>query len=189
MDKTALLTFNPELKHKWRAVLDQVLSWNKWDTEDELAWLCEAASMSKQILELGSYCGVSTKVMALANPAAKIRAIDLWHDAGTHEEFCGRLKGEIAAGQVTFDQMKTSDGILKVSKQLPRFDMVFIDAGHTYEFVHSDIVMTLPLLTKNAILSGHDYRVNLPEDGVTKAVCELVPTHKVVADSIWAAVV
>lgn len=189
MEKASLLTFNPELKHKWRRVLDQVLCLNKWDSEDEIAWLCEAASMSSNILELGSYQATSTKAMALANPDAVIHCIDAWDDAGTFDVFQDRMKDEIASGRVTFNRMVTEVGVPELAHRGEIFDMVFIDAGHTYECVMSDIITSGPLLSPNSILCGHDYRVKLPEDGVTKAVCELVPDHKVVADSIWAAIV
>lgn len=54
----------------------------------------------------------------------------------------------------------------------PYFDMVFIDAEHTYEAVKEDIFLWRPLVRKGGILSGHDYG-SYPE--VTKAVDKYLP--------------
>jgi len=54
----------------------------------------------------------------------------------------------------------------------PYFDMVFIDADHTYEAVKKDIELWKPLIRKGGILSGHDYGMY---HEVNKAVDECVP--------------
>ena len=52
-------------------------------------------------------------------------------------------------------------------------DFIFIDAGHTYEEVFSDIVAWLPKMKKGSIMAGHDYNAtNKPGGypGVQRAV-------------------
>jgi len=52
-----------------------------------------------------------------------------------------------------------------------KFDLVFIDADHSYESVKEDIEVWLPRVKKGGYLSGHDY--GPPWEGVIKAVDEL----------------
>lgn len=54
----------------------------------------------------------------------------------------------------------------------PYFDMVFIDAIHTYEAMKEDVSLWMPLVKEGGILSGHDYG-SYP--GVTQAIDELLP--------------
>jgi len=54
----------------------------------------------------------------------------------------------------------------------PYFDMVFIDADHTYKAVKEDITLWKPLIRKGGILSGHDYG---SYSEVAEAVDECLP--------------
>lgn len=51
----------------------------------------------------------------------------------------------------------------------PHFDLVYIDALHTYEACLYDINAWLPKVKKNGFIGGHDYA---PEKGVFRAVNE-----------------
>lgn len=66
------------------------------------------------------------------------------------------------------------------------FDMVFIDAEHTYEGVKADIERWLPKVRKGGVISGHDYG-NLPRfPGVAKAVDEAFGTDiELDGDCTW----
>lgn len=180
------------LIEKWRSQLDAVSAANQWDTESELAWLAEQASSHDSILELGAFLGASTKIMALANPKAKIVVIDAWHDEGTREKFQGFLDPEIKEGRVTAIHANTSEGFKHIPEGFVP-DFVFIDAGHLYDDVKGDIENVGKLMERaetepsNLVISGHDYRHNLPQDGVTKAVNEAFQNVYFPADSIWAA--
>lgn len=176
----------PALVEKWKAVLDVVLPKNLYDTPCEIAWLCEAVQGVDNLLELGSHRGISTKAMLLANPNAFIRCVDLWEQPGTKDEFTEFLSDEISARRVSVIHGSTADGLRLLRSEGHRYGFAFIDAGHTAELVRSDIEGVLPLLLPGALLCGHDYRVDLPDDGVTKTVREMLPSHVVVTDSIWA---
>lgn len=52
------------------------------------------------------------------------------------------------------------------------FDLVFIDANHTYEYVKADVEAWLPKIKKGGTIAGHDYGL---EGGVKQAVDELFP--------------
>ena len=63
-----------------------------------------------------------------------------------------------------------------------RFDVVFIDAGHTYEEVKQDIIQWKP--KAKMIIAGHDYYPGV-WDGVVKAVDEAFGKPDGVAGTIW----
>jgi len=63
------------------------------------------------------------------------------------------------------------------------FDLVFLDADHSYEAVKADIETWLPLIRKKGILIGHDYG----EPGVVQAVDECFGTANIerLRATIW----
>ena len=67
------------------------------------------------------------------------------------------------------------------------FDLVFIDANHTYEFVKEDIDAWYPKVGKGGILAGHDWCEGFP--GVQQAVEEyFTPLKKAISlshNSVW----
>lgn len=69
----------------------------------------------------------------------------------------------------THDAAKTFDK--------PVFDLVFIDADHSYEGCKQDIEDWWPLVKTGGWLSGHDYANDEYNFGVTQAVDEFVLEH------------
>jgi cephalosporin hydroxylase len=61
-------------------------------------------------------------------------------------------------------------------------DVVFIDAGHTYEEVKADIIAWLPKVKKGGYISGHDYSFGW--ESVAKAVDEFF-TEKEITEYCW----
>jgi predicted O-methyltransferase YrrM len=174
-----------DLIQKWRAELDAVQHLNDWDSEPELSWIAEQASRASFVLEAGSFKGASTKIMVLANPNVKIVCLDDWADPGVLEIFQEALKDEIESGRVTMVRGNTTDGFNNLPEGFEP-DFTFIDAGHLYPDVEHDIRRTLEI-QKKGIISGHDYRHDIPSDGVNKAVHEAFPLGvDFPADSIWA---
>lgn len=51
-----------------------------------------------------------------------------------------------------------------------RFDFVYIDADHRYEFVLSDLRQWSILLSPRGVIGGHDYANHRPDMGVIAAV-------------------
>lgn len=64
------------------------------------------------------------------------------------------------------------------------YDMIYIDALHTYEAVKNDIEMAMDLIKVGGILSGHDYREDM-FPGVVQAVDEIGGPDCVFSDSSW----
>jgi predicted O-methyltransferase YrrM len=62
-------------------------------------------------------------------------------------------------------------------------DVIFIDAGHSYEAVKNDIEKWLPKMKPNSIIAGHDYLYTWP--GVIKAVDEFFGKPDKVENTCW----
>jgi len=69
------------------------------------------------------------------------------------------------------------------------FDMVYIDANHTYEWVLDDIKAWSPLVRKGGIIAGHDYDPNSvrAKSQVKKAVDEFFGVGNFTVDNctVW----
>jgi hypothetical protein len=117
------------------------------------------------------------------NTAGFIYAVDPW--AG---DWHGSEDGSIVTGEDVFRSFKqnvrglsnvsavrmtSTDAAAFFADQRLKFDMVFIDALHTYDALKADILAWRPLLTDGGLLCGHDYHPDFP--GVKQAVEELVP--------------
>jgi len=156
--------------------------------EADLRWLAEAAGSCERILELGSYHGRSALAM-LDNSAAHLWCVDSWCSSGRrtkitkkdHQVFLDNVA--VVRDRITVLEMFTVDA----AKQLQHlsFDMIFIDADHSYEAARADITNYLPLLRSGGLMCGHDYNKNHP--GVVRAVNEVFKDpHKGGAALWWA---
>lgn len=65
------------------------------------------------------------------------------------------------------------------------FDIIFIDADHSYTAAKKDILAWLPKVRKGGVLAGHDFNVRYY--GVIKAVDEVldIDNIKIEDDSVW----
>lgn len=156
-----------------------------WMGKRSRKWLRREARRHKRIIEVGSWRGRSTKVLA-ANTKGCVWAVDHWlgtpHDPEQHQlyvadvtagsvfhAFCANLEGEIAAGKVISVRMPSIDAAASLLRQYGAvFDMVFIDGDHSYEGAAGDIDAYRKLLKPGGLLCGHDYHW----PGVGRAVDE-----------------
>ena len=123
----------------------------------------------KRVLEIGSYCGLST--ICLAQSADRVVAVDYFDGRGTaiqqdtrpaFDANVRRYGVESVIQALTPDEPLPDDG----------YDLVFIDGAHDYESVSGDIRLALQVLDPGGLLAFHDYRSIDP--GVTAAVDELL---------------
>lgn len=156
-----------------------------WMRPTELEWLAVQASKHQRILEIGSYHGRSTVAM-LDNSTSRIWCMDSWATKviteSDYQKFVGNMKPY--QDRVTVLRGEGEEMLSQLQASGDLFDMVFIDDGHDYEFVHADISNSRPLVRPGGLLCGHDYDMAWP--GVMKAVNELVPGFNRVKDtSLW----
>ena len=89
-------------------------------------------------------------------------------DANFRKIFEDNIKRFGIDGQTTIHEGLTND-IVKEIPKLTDFDLIFIDADHSYEAVKQDIENWLPKLKKGGTICGHDYG---NWEGVGRAVNE-----------------
>lgn len=173
-----------------------------WMTPAELSWLAEQARTHQAIAEIGSWRGRSARVLA-DNTSGRVLCVDTWDDhaiglAGWWTEQESRdkyaqpdwlLKEFIrnTAGPCAekLDYCRLPSLEAAAASQGRSFDMIFIDAGHSFHEVCADIRAWQPLLRAGGLLCGHDYQHPLcPE--VAPAVKALLPAHANPVGTIWA---
>lgn len=138
-----------------------------------LLQLCEyvknIVGNSLTIVELGSYCGSSAKILANYFPNSIIHCVDPWEK---YIEDCSRYdinrqELELIEAEIIFDNMKKNyvniiknkTNSLEFSKTIPdkSVDFLYIDANHQYSSVKEDILAWKPKIKTGCILAGHDF--------------------------------
>lgn len=155
-----------------------------WMSEAELLFLHDMAKTNETIAEIGSWKGRSTK--AMLDMGAHVTAVDHWQGSDTIKELAGEqdvyaqfMKNVGHYPNLKVMKMPSLDAAASLNGD--KFDMVFIDAGHSYEDCKNDIKAWLPRTKK--IIAGHDYSPGWP--GVQRAVKEAFGDKFKVIDTIW----
>jgi hypothetical protein len=159
-------------------------------TYEEQLWLYEMSKDHLSIAELGSWKGRSTQALATGTKGV-ITAIDTWDGS----DFVGDSTNWMAKQEDIFATFKSNTaqftnivtnrnrGHVAVNEYPDKaFDVVFIDAGHTYEEVVEDINDWYP--KAKMVLCGHDYMQDVWM-GVIRAVDERFGKPDGLAGSIW----
>jgi cephalosporin hydroxylase len=136
-----------------------------------------------RILEVGSWLGESAAAMASAPVRNEIICVDNWsgpmvdpnfdvikvlqYNIRNHPNISILPGNSVDVAAECLQQLKAAT----FEKQ----DIIFIDAGHTYEEVRADVLAWLPLLASDGVFIGHDYHTK-QFPGVNKAVGELFGT-------------
>jgi len=148
-------------------------------TQDEKNMLQELASTTNGsiFVELGSYLGASSCYIASgiesAGKTAKLFCVDTWKNEGmaegnrdTYEDF---LKNTAKFQDVIVPLRGKSEDIAKYFNA--EIDFLFIDAGHDYENVRTDVLAWFPKLRAGAQVIFHDIGW---AEGVQRVVLEHV---------------
>lgn len=126
-------------------------------------------------LELGSACGISLQLaMEAFGPACKYRAIDLMDREAERDRLLEVLNAYRGAGydlellQAASQQTAT---VQWAEKHGP-YDVVFIDADHTFRASLADVLNYAPLLNEDGVLMLHDVDQLGILDVIHKYSCE-----------------
>jgi hypothetical protein len=155
-----------------------------WMTDAELTFLREQANRYESIVEVGSWKGRSTNEML--KMGAKVYAVDHWKGSDCIEEMAEMddIYAEFMdnVGHYPNLVVMRMPSLEAASMLQDKVDMVFIDAGHSYEDCIRDIEAWEPKATK--LICGHDYDRNA-WPGVVKAVNKKYGDRVKNVDTIW----
>jgi hypothetical protein len=94
-----------------------------------------------------------------------------------YEEVTNHFEKEILNGEVEIFRT-TSDKYFRTNKY--KFDLIYIDGNHLYDFVQKDLSNSLDHVNDNAIIILDDYKLKgWWNDGVTKAIDYFVDAKKI----------
>lgn len=146
--------------------------------------LCDKfLTKDSSVIELGCNLGISTRIFC--SYAKKVTAVDIIASESI-------LKLEKEFKNLNFIHSNNTEYLNKCFNHKSLYDMVYIDADHSYSSVKEDIYNASKVLKKGGIMSGHDMLTD-SENGVLRAVTEFNPkitTGEAVlhrfSDSSWA---
>jgi predicted O-methyltransferase YrrM len=167
------MTLQEELMVKWLPTIRKSDHIKTWTGDGELAYVAEEASKHNIIVEVGTYLGRSAKVMLDANPAAHLWYIDPGLVDFVFETSQYFLRDEIAQGRCEGIKKFTPEAAVMLEHMRGKIDMVWIDGGHAFNDVYTDIKFWGPLLRMGGLMCGHDFEFppRYPEmNDVAKAV-------------------
>lgn len=163
---------------------------------------------AKKILEIGSWVGESTSVLAqhAKENDGYVVSIDWWKgNPGTDLNDLAIRNDVFAKFRHNLEELELFDYVIPVVSTSSKaakvvagdFDLIFIDADHRYSYVKQDIENYLPKVRDGGILCGHDCESNvwdesfIEEDyrgnkhhGCIKAVHEAFP-NVLIKEEIW----
>lgn len=158
--------------------------------DSELEWLATQAKTHKLIIEVGSWHGKSSR--AIADNMMEdgiLLCVDHWRGSETERDnnhqsanwedgdhaYLGFLDSmwDLVGTKVHPVRLSSKNAAKYIHSHNMKANMIFIDAGHTYEEVKADIEYWLPNLEQGGLICGHDaFHVNNPWPGVLKAAKE-----------------
>lgn len=147
-----------------------------------VADLAKSLRRAPRVLEVGSWLGESA--IAMADAGAVVHCVDTWN--GTPGDVTERLADAAGGTQQVFDEFKARVGerldtsiypwrrssLEAASMAWKQFDMIFIDADHSYQAVRDDILAWWKHLRAGGFMLGHDYHTK-QYPGVAEAVHSL----------------
>jgi predicted O-methyltransferase YrrM len=159
-------------------------------TSDYESWILSCLSkISDNILEFGTCSGKNTMLMALnSKNSAKILSLTLNADQSKklnldkkdnstslrniiNESNYERFLFSGTEFEKKIKVMFIDSRLFKTSKYLNKFDLIFIDGGHTYSIVKNDSEKAFQMLSKKGIIIWHDYVVGKES---CKDVCKYI---------------
>jgi len=147
------------------------------------------------MLEIGCYSGESTELFIRTGLIKSLYCVDAWEGGFDPKDPASFTDMKLV--EKTFDEriaqfdidfhkfkMKSDDAVSQFEDKF--FDLIYIDANHSYEFVKKDIINYFPKVKDDGFIAGHDYRGDMPWVQVKPAVDELLGTpERLYGDTSW----
>jgi len=136
------------------------------------------------MVEIGSFAGVSS--MLFAEMCSKVFCVDRWigySEVDIQKVSLAELKfNQVCKQYANISKMKMDSVTAAGLFQDASLDIVYIDGGHDYDSVITDLVTWIPKIKKGGWITGHDIDID-----VRIAVEEIIGTnYKTYTDSSWA---
>lgn len=153
--------------------MNQIPSWTSEEERAQLRLLASEVPDGGHIVEIGCLYGGTTYELAVGNPKVKVTTID---DFSWTPENMPKATPELADKNLK-DRGITNVFILvgksaQVAKEWKEpIDLCFIDGGHSFEFVNTDI---RAFAKHSQVIALHDYHNPAEWMGVTRAVDEFL---------------
>jgi cephalosporin hydroxylase len=159
------------MNNYWDYTTNRPCGWiNDYDF-DALYDLSKSLNNNSVVVEIGTFLGRSTSFFIEKSPT--IHCVDLWKTFELKQEWCDleKLKSQnknFPNVINTYEACKTNIGhrvtmiqgdslAIDLSHLYGMCDLVFIDAGHTYNHVMSDLNLAKKLINDAGTISGHDW--------------------------------
>lgn len=170
-----------------------------WMEPNELEWLATQAQSHSRIVELGSYCGRSTRVLA-ENTSGWVSPIDTWSANPLHpwspkvngvdlfKVFCDNMEGLVDKLHIIRADHNNTSILPEVwldggPEEKP--DFVFIDGDHTFTGFRRDLFNYSKRIKPGGLLCGHDAN-NSGCRGVNQVLDDYLPGWNLVPNTlIW----
>lgn len=161
-------------------ILARAMAIQGWMAEPELTWLIEAAARADSVVEIGCWRGRSTYALASACKG-EVFAVDHWQGGKDEPEHIKReaaesdLYAEFCQNIISLRVIPIKNESIIAAQQVRLLrggaGVVFIDGGHGYDEVRSDIRAWLPVTQK--LICGHDYDWQSVRDAVRDELGEV----------------
>ncbi len=123
------------------------------------------------VLEIGTYNGATTRLIALNLPRAKIHTLDLPPDISSEELHQSKLPKDdfhLIGNRRVGEAIVSDPAITNVTQHfgdsatwdfspVQGFDFVFIDGSHTYQYIRSDTIRCAEAAAGRATFVWHDF--------------------------------
>ncbi len=159
-------------KHPYR--VDTLLDGEDIHAIDLLVGMVKKPKML--IANIGVDSGGSSILFAMGckKVGGAVFAVDIWKDIGIYHKFEEHIKALKLESQIVKMRMSSTEASTLLGNDL--FDLVFIDADHSYTSVMADIQAWLPKLKRGGIISGHDSEKKYSE--YTEKEQDIISEHK-----------
>jgi len=151
-------------------------SWTNLNERELLSKLSQAVPEGGLILEIGCLYGGTTAVLALSNPKAEVISMDnfSWTPKGYPTVSPERTKRNLSEAGAKNVQIIVADSRTQWQKWWRHIDLLWIDGGHSYEYVSSDLFHFAPFAS---VVALHDYG-NATWTSIKKAVEEFLKANQ-----------
>lgn len=138
--------------------------------------LCERhIKPDMNVLEIGCHNGVSSTL--IATYCNRLDCVDT--------TYTPTMKSAVDSTDNLYFHHNDSSSFLRDVDR--KYDLIYLDAVHSYPFVKRQIKEAYPALSPNGVIGGHDY--NIGTRGVMRAVNDYFRVFEVFNDSSWVGVI